>query len=185
MFKFFDYLTNTKRVKTLFDYYLNSIWEYCSSMLSFCSFMYYRVTFLELYPWTNIFTFIVFILRKRLLISAELSVRIMNVGVKWWSSVSMSQLQSFTWGEMGKVLILSSYANLQACIVICFTEQILPIFFQERSALLSSIKTFIPSLDSSVSIATLLAAREDESRIRPVKAGPSTAVHKVPFTYVL
>ncbi|KAL1274578.1 hypothetical protein QQF64_027392 [Cirrhinus molitorella] len=60
-------------------------------------------------------------------------------------------LQSFTWGERGK----------------------------ERSALLSSIKHFTPSLESSVSIATLLAAREDESRIRPVKAGPSTAVHKV------
>ncbi|XP_026068134.1 protein FAM98B-like isoform X2 [Carassius auratus] len=58
---------------------------------------------------------------------------------------------SFTWGERGK----------------------------ERSALLSSLKSFTPSLESSVSIATLLAAREDESRIRPVKAGPSTAVHKV------
>ncbi len=88
-------------------------------------------------------------------------------------------------GERGKGTNIVSYANLQACIVICFTEQILPFSFKERSALLSSIKTFIPSLDSSVSIATLLAAREDESRIRPVKAGPSTAVHKVPFTYVL
>ncbi|XP_043094221.1 protein FAM98B isoform X2 [Puntigrus tetrazona] len=60
-------------------------------------------------------------------------------------------LQSFTWGERGK----------------------------ERSALLSSMKKFTPSLESSVSVATLLATREDESRIRPVKAGPSTAVHKV------
>uniref|UniRef100_A0A8C2DED6 Im:7138535 n=1 Tax=Cyprinus carpio TaxID=7962 RepID=A0A8C2DED6_CYPCA len=60
-------------------------------------------------------------------------------------------LQSFTWGERG----------------------------EERSALLSSISPCTPSLESSVSIAKLLAAREDESRIRPVKAGPSTAVHKV------
>ncbi|XP_073697121.1 protein FAM98B isoform X2 [Garra rufa] len=49
----------------------------------------------------------------------------------------------------------------------------------ERSALLSSMKPFTPFLESSVSIAKLLATREDESRIRPVKAGPSTAVHKV------
>ncbi|XP_073697120.1 protein FAM98B isoform X1 [Garra rufa] len=60
-------------------------------------------------------------------------------------------LQSFTWGERG----------------------------EERSALLSSMKPFTPFLESSVSIAKLLATREDESRIRPVKAGPSTAVHKV------
>ncbi|XP_059403225.1 protein FAM98B-like [Carassius carassius] len=60
-------------------------------------------------------------------------------------------LQSFTWGERGK----------------------------ERSALLSSMSPCTPSLESSISIAKLLATREDESRIRPVKAGPSTAVHKV------
>ncbi|KAK9974083.1 hypothetical protein ABG768_022192 [Culter alburnus] len=60
-------------------------------------------------------------------------------------------LQSFAWGERGK----------------------------ERSAVLSSMPHFSPSPKSSVSIAMLLATREDESRIRPVKAGPSTAVHKV------
>ncbi|XP_051751421.1 protein FAM98B isoform X1 [Ctenopharyngodon idella] len=60
-------------------------------------------------------------------------------------------LQSFAWGERGK----------------------------ERSAVLSSMPPFSPSPESSVSIAMLLATREDESRIRPVKAGPSTAVHKV------
>ncbi|XP_056103286.1 protein FAM98B [Rhinichthys klamathensis goyatoka] len=60
-------------------------------------------------------------------------------------------LQSFAWGERGK----------------------------ERSAVLSSMAPFSPSPESFVSIAMLLATREDESRIRPVKAGPSTAVHKV------
>lgn len=51
--------------------------------------------------------------------------------------------------------------------------------------MLSSMPAFSPSLKSSVSIAKLLAAREDESRIKPVKAGPSTAVHKVLVTEVL
>lgn len=60
-------------------------------------------------------------------------------------------LQSFAWGERA----------------------------MERSAVLSSMPPFLPSPESSVSIAMLLATREDESRIRPVKAGPSTAVHKV------
>lgn len=60
-------------------------------------------------------------------------------------------LQSFAWGEKEK----------------------------ERSAVISSMPAFSPSLKSSVSVAKLLAAREDESRIKPVKAGPSTAVHKV------
>ncbi|KAA0716439.1 Protein FAM98B [Triplophysa tibetana] len=60
-------------------------------------------------------------------------------------------LQSFAWGEKGK----------------------------ERNEVLSSIQLFTPSPKSSVSIATLLAAREDQSRISPVKAGPSTAIHKM------
>lgn len=60
-----------------------------------------------------------------------------------------------------------------------------PFCFKERSAVLSSMPHFSPSPESSVSIAMLLATREDESRIRPVKAGPSTAVHKVPFSKVL
>lgn len=60
-------------------------------------------------------------------------------------------LQSFSWGERGK----------------------------ERNDDLSSIQPFTPSPYSSVSIATLLAAREDQSRISPVKAGPSTAIHKM------
>ncbi|XP_051520422.1 protein FAM98B-like [Myxocyprinus asiaticus] len=60
-------------------------------------------------------------------------------------------LQSFAWGDRG----------------------------QERNAVLSSMPHFSPSLESSISIAKLLAAREDQSRISPVKAGPSTAVHKV------
>ncbi|XP_017541536.1 protein FAM98A isoform X2 [Pygocentrus nattereri] len=60
-------------------------------------------------------------------------------------------LQSFAWGEREK----------------------------ERSTLLSSIPPFSAPLESSVSIALLLAAREDQSRILPVRAGPSTAIHKV------
>ncbi|TSP36088.1 Protein FAM98C [Bagarius yarrelli] len=60
-------------------------------------------------------------------------------------------LQSFAWGERGK----------------------------ERSSLISSIPAFTLPLESSVSIALLLAAREDQSCILPVTAGPSTAVHKV------
>lgn len=60
-------------------------------------------------------------------------------------------LQSFAWGERG----------------------------QERKAVLSSMQSFEPSYKSSVSLAMLLAAREDQSRISPVKAGPSTDVHKV------
>uniref|UniRef100_A0A8B9R8W1 Im:7138535 n=1 Tax=Astyanax mexicanus TaxID=7994 RepID=A0A8B9R8W1_ASTMX len=60
-------------------------------------------------------------------------------------------LQSFAWGERGK----------------------------ERSAVLSSVPPFSAPLESSVSIALLLAAREDQSRILPVRAGPSTAIHKV------
>ncbi|XP_066517053.1 protein FAM98A [Hoplias malabaricus] len=59
--------------------------------------------------------------------------------------------QSFAWGERGK----------------------------ERSALLSTIPPFTPPLESSVSIALLLAAREDQSRILPVRAGQSTDIHKV------
>lgn len=53
------------------------------------------------------------------------------------------------------------------------------LFSKERNEVLSSIQLFTPSLKSFVSIATLLAAREDQSRISPVKAGPSTAIHKV------
>ncbi|XP_062844891.1 protein FAM98B [Trichomycterus rosablanca] len=60
-------------------------------------------------------------------------------------------LQSFTWGERGK----------------------------DRSALLSKIPPFSVHLESCVSIALLLAAREDQSCILPVTAGPSTAIHKV------
>ncbi|XP_060768235.1 protein FAM98B isoform X2 [Neoarius graeffei] len=60
-------------------------------------------------------------------------------------------LQSFAWGERGK----------------------------ERSALISTIPPFTSALESSVSAALLLAAREDQSCILPVTAGPSTAVHKV------
>lgn len=60
-------------------------------------------------------------------------------------------LQSFAWGERG----------------------------QERSTLLSSVPAFSAPLESSVSIALLLAAREDQSRILPVRAGASTAIHKV------
>lgn len=36
-----------------------------------------------------------------------------------------------------------------------------------------------PLLESSVSVALLLAAREDQSCILPVTAGPSTSIHKV------
>ncbi|XP_051976935.1 protein FAM98A-like [Xyrauchen texanus] len=50
---------------------------------------------------------------------------------------------------------------------------------QEHNAVLSSMPPFSPSFESSISIAKLLAAREDQSRILPVKAGPSTALHKV------
>ncbi|KAI4884437.1 hypothetical protein NFI96_032101 [Prochilodus magdalenae] len=60
-------------------------------------------------------------------------------------------LQSFAWGERGK----------------------------ERSTLLSTVPPFAASLKPSVSIALLLAARGDQSRILPVRAGPSTAIHKV------
>ncbi|KAK2816480.1 hypothetical protein Q7C36_022751 [Tachysurus vachellii] len=60
-------------------------------------------------------------------------------------------LQSFAWGERGK----------------------------ERSALMSTIPMFPLSLESSFSIALLLAAREDQSCILPVTAGPSTAIHKM------
>ncbi|XP_076867263.1 protein FAM98A isoform X2 [Brachyhypopomus gauderio] len=60
-------------------------------------------------------------------------------------------LQSFTWGERGK----------------------------ERSALLPAKPAFSVPLESSVSIALLLAAREDQAHLQPVRAGPSTAVHKV------
>ncbi|KAI5608397.1 hypothetical protein C0J50_6868, partial [Silurus asotus] len=60
-------------------------------------------------------------------------------------------IQSFAWGERGK----------------------------ERSILMSAIPPFTSSPKSSVSIALLLAAREDRSSILPVTAGPSTAVHKV------
>ncbi|MCJ8748728.1 hypothetical protein PDJAM_G00168260 [Pangasius djambal] len=60
-------------------------------------------------------------------------------------------LQSFAWGERGK----------------------------ERSALMSTITPLTSPLESSVSVPLLLAAREDQSRILPVTAGPSTAIHKV------
>ncbi|XP_053474064.1 protein FAM98B [Ictalurus furcatus] len=60
-------------------------------------------------------------------------------------------LQSFAWGERGK----------------------------ERSALMSTVPPLTAPLESSVSIALLLAAREDQSRILPVTAGPSTAIHKM------
>ncbi|XP_053340715.1 protein FAM98C [Clarias gariepinus] len=61
-------------------------------------------------------------------------------------------LQSFAWGERGK----------------------------ERSALMSTVPQFAsPLLESSVSVALLLAAREDQSCILPVTAGPSTSIHKV------
>ncbi|XP_030648561.1 protein FAM98A [Chanos chanos] len=59
-------------------------------------------------------------------------------------------LQSFAWGEKG----------------------------EERSAAVSSVPP-LPSIDSCISVPVLLAVREDQSRILPVKAGPSTAVHKV------
>lgn len=52
---------------------------------------------------------------------------------------------------------------------------------KERSALMSTIPMFPLSLESSFSIAMLLAAREDQSCILPVTAGPSTAVHKVQY----
>ncbi|KAG5844526.1 hypothetical protein ANANG_G00163430 [Anguilla anguilla] len=66
-------------------------------------------------------------------------------------------LQSFTWGEKGP----------------------------ERSAVLASVPLLCPeTLDSRVSLSLLLAAREDQSRILPVKAGPSTAVHKVLMGHV-
>lgn len=86
-------------------------------------------------------------------------------------------------GREGRGTKIVSFANLQACICNRFHGALFS--FKERSALLSSISPCTPSLESSVSIAKLLAAREDESRIRPVKAGPSTAVHKVPFFKVL
>ncbi|XP_072550134.1 protein FAM98B [Salminus brasiliensis] len=60
-------------------------------------------------------------------------------------------LQSFAWGERGK----------------------------ERNTLLSSVPPFSAPLESSVSIALLLAARGDQSRILPVRAGPTTAIYKV------
>ncbi|XP_036380965.1 protein FAM98A [Megalops cyprinoides] len=61
-------------------------------------------------------------------------------------------LQSFTWGEKG----------------------------QERSAVLASMPPLSPlTLSSHVSLSLLLAARQDQSRILPVRAGPSTAIHKV------
>ncbi|KAJ8342396.1 hypothetical protein SKAU_G00323240 [Synaphobranchus kaupii] len=61
-------------------------------------------------------------------------------------------LQSFTWGEKGP----------------------------ERRAVLSSVPLLCPqALSSRVSLSLLLATREDQSRILPVRAGPSTAVHKV------
>ncbi|KAJ8402178.1 hypothetical protein AAFF_G00370430 [Aldrovandia affinis] len=61
-------------------------------------------------------------------------------------------LQSFTWGEKGL----------------------------ERSAVLSSVSLLSPlALSSHVSLSLLLAAREDQSRILPVRAGPSTAIHKI------
>ncbi|KAG7314574.1 hypothetical protein KOW79_021877 [Hemibagrus wyckioides] len=60
-------------------------------------------------------------------------------------------LQSFAWGERGK----------------------------ERSTLMSAIPLVTMLLESSVSTALLLAAREDQSCILPVTAGPSTAIHKV------
>lgn len=60
-------------------------------------------------------------------------------------------LQSFSWGEHGK----------------------------ERSALMAAIPPLLAPLETSVSIALLLAAREDQSRILPVTAGQSTAIHKI------
>ncbi|KAJ8275675.1 hypothetical protein COCON_G00074270 [Conger conger] len=61
-------------------------------------------------------------------------------------------LESFTWGEKGA----------------------------ERSAVLSTVPLLCPeALGSGVSLSLLLAAREDQSRILPVRAGPSTAVHKI------
>ncbi|XP_012677417.2 protein FAM98B [Clupea harengus] len=61
-------------------------------------------------------------------------------------------LQSFTWGERGK----------------------------ERAQVVSSMPPLLLSSgDTCVSLSLLLAAREDQSRILPVRAGPSTAVHKV------
>ncbi|XP_062391534.1 protein FAM98B [Sardina pilchardus] len=60
-------------------------------------------------------------------------------------------LQSFTWGERGK----------------------------ERAKAAASLPPLLPSSESQVSLSRLLAAREDQSRILPVRAGPSTAVHKV------
>lgn len=61
-------------------------------------------------------------------------------------------LQSFTWGERGK----------------------------ERAKAASSIPPLLLSSgESHVSLSLMLAAREDQSRILPVRAGPSTAVHKV------
>lgn len=44
---------------------------------------------------------------------------------------------------------------------------------------MSTVPPLTAPLESSVSIALLLAAREDQSRILPVTAGPSTAIHKV------
>ncbi|KAJ8266591.1 hypothetical protein GJAV_G00132260 [Gymnothorax javanicus] len=61
-------------------------------------------------------------------------------------------LQSFVWGEKGP----------------------------ERSTVLSTMPLLCPqALSSRVSLSLLLAAREDQSRILPVRAGPSTAIHKV------
>ncbi|KPP74145.1 hypothetical protein Z043_106721 [Scleropages formosus] len=61
-------------------------------------------------------------------------------------------LQSFTWGDKG----------------------------QERSMMLSAMTPPSPfSTHSRVSMSLILAAREDQSYILPVKAGRSTTVHKV------
>ncbi|XP_063058735.1 protein FAM98B [Engraulis encrasicolus] len=60
-------------------------------------------------------------------------------------------LQSFTWGERGK----------------------------EREKVVSSMALSLPLGEPRVSASLLLAAREDQSQILPVMAGPSTAVHKV------
>ncbi|XP_041947327.1 protein FAM98B [Alosa sapidissima] len=60
-------------------------------------------------------------------------------------------LQSFMWGERGK----------------------------DRAKAVASLPPLLLSGESHVSLSRLLAAREDQSRILPVRAGPSTAVHKV------
>lgn len=53
-------------------------------------------------------------------------------------------------------------------------------YFQERSEALASVPPLSSLASSSqVSLSLLIAAREDQSFIEPIKAGTSTSIYKV------